>query len=153
MEPIQRSSYELNGELTANSDLSKQNVFYTDPALSKSNTNAQMGATFENIPPNYIGPNYMINGGGNVAHRNSQDEGAMSNGEMGPAMGFLGLQQGNMQPNSLHSYFQNQLNLGNKPQSPGKPSEDTMNDAFNNAFKKYNEKKYLLSKMFGKLHQ
>lgn len=161
-EPIDRASYDMSADAlpsgfsSGENDPSKQNVFFTDAAapLPKANSGQQVGATFENIAPSYIGPNYMVNGvghgGGGSVSRNSHDDGTMTGGELLSGLGFPG-----SQGNPLNNYYQSLLSAagqlhGNNVQSAEKPSEDTINDVFNNAFKKYNVKKYLLQKIFGK---
>lgn len=114
-------------------------------------------ATFENIAPNYIGPNYLMSSGGPV-NRNSHEDGSTLSG--GDSLSGLTFPLGNSQQqqqqggNPLSSYYQN-LFANAAAHLPGnkgsnKPSEDSINDVFNNAFKKYNVKKYLLQKILGK---
>lgn len=119
------------------------------------------GATFENIAPNYIGPNYLMSSGGPV-NRNSHEDGSTLSG--GDSLSGLTFPLGNSQQqqqqqggNPLSSYYQN-LFANAAAHLPGnkgsnKPSEDSINDVFNNAFKKYNVKKYLLQKILGTTHE
>lgn len=153
------------GESDHHQQKSHSNVFFGNAALPKQAKSMlaplQLGgggsATFENIAPNYIGPNYLMSSGS--VNRNSHDDGSASET---PISGFTfplsssHQQQQQQNGNPLSSYYQNlfasaagHLN-GNKGQQSGKPSEDSINDVFNNAFKKYNVKKYLLQKILGK---
>lgn len=161
-EPLKRASFEANigNEPTGESvggdgggDLAKSNVFFGDQNMGKTiqNSAAPMAPTFENVAPNYIGPNYMMNGNGNnnLVNRNSLQE--ESPERHAPSMAFPGAAslQANLQSNPyLQSLF------GGGPQTLGQtnkpPKEDSINDVFMNTFKRYNVKKYLLSKIFGK---
>lgn len=125
-------------------DPPKPNVFFSEPPMGNMNSMSMpMTTHFENMQPNYIGPNYLVNHG--LINRNLQDDSMMSQGtnsmlSYGPG--------GNNLPGILPYYQGLFANLpGNKPSS-SKP-DDTINDMFKSAYKKYDVKKYLMQKLFG----
>ena len=143
-----------NNNNVNNNDRTNSNVFFNEPTtiVHKHTNNGvplSLGTTFENVPANYIGPNYMIN---NIAERNLQDDSITSSA----AVAFVDSSNENQQQQQQHQQQTNpsfyQSFLGNSLfQSNTKPQkEDTINDVFVNAFKKYNVKKYLMQKIFGR---
>lgn len=83
---------------------------------------SRMTPVFENLPPHYIGSNYAISG-------------------------FPPQEEANYPQRPVSTLYTSILQgLEGKPE---KSNEDTINDMFASAFKKYNVKKILLKKILG----
>ncbi|KAI2797825.1 hypothetical protein BLOT_015245 [Blomia tropicalis] len=75
---IKRTSYEMGSE-PGEKDPPKPNVFFSEPPMGNMNSMSMpMTTHFENMQPNYIGPNYLVNHG--LINRNLQDDSMMSQG-------------------------------------------------------------------------
>lgn len=113
VESIKRSSASLPNEP------SQQNVYFPNPMH-------RMSPTFENVPAQYIGPNYAI----------SKPNGA-----------FLEDNKGFGSGHAMTGLYSSLVNSANKPSM--ETNDDTINDMFTSTFKKYNVKQYLLKKILG----